>query len=65
MASGPNDIWNKLMGLAFIGVIICGVLMFVGPKDDSGHVPIWWYFLMSASTLLFAIGNVGARKYRK
>jgi len=38
--------------------------MFAGPKDEAGHVLIWWYFLMSGSILLFWIGNIGARMHR-
>jgi tetratricopeptide (TPR) repeat protein len=64
MAEPTNDIWNKLMGIAFLLLIIGAILMFFGPKDDAGHVPKWWHFLMLANVALFFVGNAGARKYR-
>jgi tetratricopeptide (TPR) repeat protein len=64
VANASNDIWNKLMGLAFFVLIICVVLMFAGPKDEAGHLPIWWCFLISGSVLLFWIGNMGTRMHR-
>jgi tetratricopeptide (TPR) repeat protein len=64
VANASNDIWNKLMGLAFLGLIISAILMFFGPKDEAGHVPTWWYFLISGSIVLWVIGNTGARMHR-
>ena len=59
-----NDLWNKLMGLGFLGTILWAGLMFWGPKDSEGHLPWWSYLIASISMFLFFIGHSGAKKYR-
>lgn len=53
---------NGLMGVGFLGALVAGALLFVGPKDQAGHVFWWWYALTGASVLLWLVGQGVARR---
>jgi len=50
---------QALMGFGCLCVLIAMVLMFVGPKNDAGHVFWWWYLIVPCGIVLWLAGKKG------